>query len=344
MPAAPGAGPPRHYGDAAAEALHARATVGLADLSASVLLRATGADRVSYLHRMVSCEVRGLAPGEGRRGLFLTAKGRVVADFDLVVLPERVEMRAAAAARPALFEGLRRFVVADDVAFEDRSGPAGLLVLVGPGADEAAARVLGGHLPEVPDGGGADAHAPCGPVTAFRGKRAGLPAWDLLADAAVLPALFDAALAAVRALGGGPLGADALDALRIEAGLPALGADFGEDTLPQEAGLDAAVSFTKGCFLGQEPVARLHNLGHTNRGVVRLRLAEGAPAPSRGDEVLAAGKPCGTVTSAALSPSFGRAVALAMLRNEHAAPGTKVAVRGAAGEFPGEVTAPPFVG
>ena len=114
----------------------------MADLSTSVLLRVTGADRVSFLHRLLSCDVQGLAPGGVVRGLLLTAKGKVVADFLLALLPDRVEMIAEAAARPALRDGLARFVIADDVALEDRSGTVGLVSLLGPRAGAAAGRIL----------------------------------------------------------------------------------------------------------------------------------------------------------------------------------------------------------
>ncbi len=333
---------PAAYGDPAAEALRARAAVGLADLSAAVLLRVTGADRVSFLHRIVSCDVKGLRPGEGAHGLLLTPKGKVVAEFRLAVLADRVEVHAPAAARPALERGLARLVVTDDVVLEDRAGRAGLLSLLGPRAEAAAARLLGAPPPALPEGGAADLDLEGLPATLFRRRRVGLPALDLLADAANLPAIFDAALAAARAEGGGPLGLDALDLLRVEAGVPALGAESGEDTLPQEAGLEDAVSFTKGCFLGQEPVGRLRTRGHTNRGLAGLRLPSGAAVPARGDEVRAGAAPAGTVTSAVLSPSLGVPVALALLRHEHAAPGTRLAVVSSGRTQEGEVVALPF--
>jgi folate-binding protein YgfZ len=200
--------------------------------------------------------------------------------------------------------------------------------------------VIGAALPSTPDPGAAEVRAAGAPAVLLRGRRAGLPSIEFLADASALPALLAAAGEAARAEGGGPIGADALEVLRIEAGVPRLGAEFGPETLPQEAGLEALVSFTKGCFLGQEPVARLQTQGHTNRGLAGL-LPETLPAP--GDAVLAGGKEVGAVTSAAASPSLGRPVALALLRHAASAPGTALEVRGAAGPIRAAVTSLPFV-
>lgn len=322
------------------ESSRARSAVGVAAIAGVVPLRVTGADRIAFLHRMVTCDVKALAPGGAATGLFLTAKGRVVSEFLLAVLPDRVEMLAPAAARPGLRDGLARFVVADDALLEDRGGAAGLIALVGPRAAAAAARLLGGPLPAIPDPGAAEVRAAGGPALLLRCRRAGLPSVELLADAAALPALLAAVGEAARSEGGGPVGESELEVLRIENGVPRLGAEFGAETLPQEAGLESSVSFTKGCFLGQEPVARLQTQGHTNRGLAGL-LPESLPAP--GDAVLAAGKEIGRVTSAVASPTLGRPIALALLRHEASAPGTAVEVRGAAGSILAAVTSLPFV-
>jgi folate-binding protein YgfZ len=125
--------------------------------------------------------------------------------------------------------------------------------------------------------------------------------------------------------------------------VPRLGAEFGAETLPQEAGLEGLVSFTKGCFLGQEPVARLRTRGHTNRGLAGVVLGAGAGAPAAGDALLWEGKEVGAVTSACVSPALGRAVALCLLRHEAAAAGTRLDLRSGAGVLSCEVVPLPFV-
>lgn len=321
------------------EALRARRAVGVADLPGAVLLRAAGPDRVSFLHRILTCDVQGLAPGGTARGLLLTVKGKVVADLLLAVLPDRVEMVADPGARPALLAGLAKFSVVDDVRFEDRGDAAGLLSLVGARAGEAAAALL-----EEPGAGEAGAASVGGrPVLFLRGTRAGLPSVDIVAESGDLAAVREAALRAAASVGGGALSREDLDVLRVENGVPRLGAEAGEETLPQEAGLTDRVSFTKGCFLGQEPVARLQNRGHTNRGLAGVVLEEGAPVPAAGDPLLDGEREVGAVTSAVLSPSLGRPVALALLRNEVAAPGTPLRLRSGGAVLSCSVVPLPFV-
>ncbi len=334
---------PAHFGDPSAEALRAARACAVSDLSSSVLLRVTGADRVSYLHRILSCDVAGLPSGGGTAGLLLTPKGKVVAGFRLSLLPDRVEMVAPAAARPALVDGLSRFAIADEVAFEDRAGRAGLLGVTGPLADAVVARVLGGPVPPLVVDGGADVEAAGAPATLFRRVRGSLPGWDLRWEAADLGGGWDGLLAAAEAAGGGPAGRAALEMLRVEAGEPRLGVEVGADTLPQEAGVADHVSFTKGCFLGQEPVARLQNRGHTNRGLAGLDLGD-APPPSPGAPVLDGDREVGVLGSAVRSPRLGRTLALALLRHESAAPGTplRVGLPGGA-SVPAVAAALPFV-
>ena len=328
------------------ETAAARAAVGVAEPPAPVLLRAAGADGVSFLHRLLSCDVRSLAPGAGTEGLLLTAKGKVTASFSLFLLPGRVELIAPAEARPGLLAGLSRFVIADDVSLEDRHGAALLLSLVGPRGGGAGGGGGGGPRPPPPAPGapaGTAAAAGGIAVTAFRHRRAGFPAVDLVAAADHLPALRAAALEAAAALGGGPLSPEGLEVLRVENGVPRLGAEFGEETLPQEAGLSHFVSFTKGCFLGQEPVARLQNRGHTNRGLAGVLLEAGAPVVAAGGLLLHEGKEVGVVTSALFSPALGRVVALALLRHEAAAAETRLELHDRGAVLSCVVTPLPFV-
>lgn len=320
-----------------------RSSVGALLLPAPVLLRVRGADRVSFLHRLLSCDLRALVPGAGTAGLLLTAKGKVTADFTLFLLPDRVEMIAAAEARPGLQAGLAKFVIADDVALEDHFGAEGAVTLVGRRAAAAAARVLGAALPDAPGPAAVEGAAAGVPVTAFRHARAGLPAVDLVAAAPALEAVRAAAEAAAAAEGGGAIAPEALEVLRIENGVPRLGAESGAETLPQEAGLDGLVSFTKGCFLGQEPVARLRTRGHTNRGLAGVVLAAGAAVPAAGDPLLLEGREVGSVTSAAFSAALRRPVALCLLRHEAAAAGTRLDLRTGGGVLSCEVAPLPFV-
>jgi folate-binding protein YgfZ len=322
----------------AEQALRARRSVGVGWIEDAAVLRVTGADRIPFLHRMLTCDVKGAAVGSALPGLLLTAKGKVLAEFLLAILPDRVEIIAPEVARDALGNGLAKFVIGDDVHFAVRMHGVQILSFVGPRAEAAIARFISGNCAEeVPP---ADRQG-----FGFRHVRAGLLALDVIVDAPAseVGSLFKPALAAAGTEGGGLLGTEALEILRVEAGEPALGAEATEETLPQECGMTDRVSFTKGCFVGQEPVARLQNRGHTNRGLAGLLFDVGAPLPSRGDAVLAGEKEVGTVTSAVESASLSRPIALAILRHESAAPGTILAVRSAGGTLRAEAAALPFV-
>jgi folate-binding protein YgfZ len=140
-----------------------------------------------------------------------------------------------------------------------------------------------------------------------------------------LAAVADKLIAAARAVGGCACGWDALETARIEAGVPRFGADLDETTLPPEAGLDVtAVSYNKGCYIGQEVLNRIHTIGHVNRKLVGLRLSAGTSAlPRRGDKLLRDGKEIGVITSAVCSPVFAH-IALGFVRREYAETGTEV--------------------
>ena len=154
---------------------------------------------------------------------------------------------------------------------------------------------------------------------------------DLFVPTAALGAVFDKLLAAARSLGGRAAGWDALETARIAAAIPRFGADMDETTLPPEAGLEArAISYSKGCYIGQEVIARIRTYGQAARTLRPLRLPpEAAAAP--GEKLLAEGKEVGQLTS------VGPGLALGYVRKEHHAPGTRLTVRGAAGEWSAEV-------
>jgi hypothetical protein len=285
-----------------AEALHAaRTTWAVGPVEAPAVLRATGKDAKDYLHRVTTQDVNGLPPGASAYGAVLNAKGHLLADAHLLVEEDGVllvmDPRAAAEARPHL----ERFVIMDDVTFEDLSASLRRLPVLGPGA---AAR-LGAR-------GGARRIA--------NGRR-GAPAQDLLLP----PAEAEALRAALVAEGAATLDEGALEALRILGGFARYGADMDPSRLPMEAGLTrAAISFTKGCYTGQEVVLRATARGHLQRGLVQLALPPGA---GPGTPLAAGGQEVGTVTSVAETPE-GR-VGLGYLRRAHWREGERVQAGGA---------------
>ncbi len=292
------------------------APAGRRDAAARGALRVTGSDRVRFLDGMLTNDVASLSPGESCYALLLERKGHILFDLFAIALEEEILLDTAAGGAE-LRAALSKFVIADDVEIEDRSALWGALAVEGPGAGAVLER-LGAPRPalgrvEAVTRGGASVYWWGGGELTPEGFRALGPRTALsgLLDAASLPELTDAQA----------------ETIRIEAFVPALGADFGERSFPQEARLhEAAVSTTKGCFLGQEIVTRIHSRGAVQRLLVQLRAEQPMAV---GAEIEAEGRRVGVITSAARLPDGG-GVALGSVRAARAEVGTELRVAGVA--------------
>ncbi len=283
-------------------------------------LDVTGPKRQDFLHAMLSNEVNGLRPGEGRRAASMSARGslqavlRVLVDASVVVLEtetDRLEL---------VLRTLEHHKVGAPVRFA--RGEAAVLALIGPRAPETARAAGAAALPE-----GNEAHqkSELGRTAVRIVKASDLPGGGYVLH--VPQGAADAVRSSLRAAGAEPIGREALDALRVEAFCPWYGQDIGEDNLLHETGLLGALhSATKGCYVGQEVIARLEGRGgNVNKALRGLRLS--APAAA-GDPVTAAGKEAGWVTTAAVSPRLGP-IALGYVHRNQFAAGTAVEVAGA---------------
>ncbi|KAA0252152.1 MAG: aminomethyl transferase family protein [Acidobacteria bacterium] len=317
-----------------------RQGAALFDLSGRVTLFLEGAEAAGFLQGLVTNDVLRLGPGEGCDALFLTPKGKLRATATVLRLPQGLLLDTPPELRSRLPEILRDYLpFHPGVRLSDETGATVVLHLAGPRAGDVAAAAGAPDLPRSP-AGHAEAALGGDAVRVVRADRTGEPGWDVRCG----PTSFAAVLSRLETHGAVTLPPEALDAARVEAGLPWWGRELGEDVLPDEAGLTrTAVSYTKGCYVGQETVARLRTYGHVNRRLVGLLLDSGASA-APGDEVRAPEGRVGSVTSATLSARLGRSVALAYVRREHAGPGTRLAVAGAAGESPATVTPFPIAG
>ena len=321
------------------QAQHCRGAAGLFRPVARGLIVVEGGDRVRWLNGMLTNDVARLAPGRERSGcyaLLLTRIGRIVADLHVIARDDAFWLDCAAAAVAPVLTTLAKFVIADDVRLSDVSASWERLALEGPASQTILAAAAGEPPRLAPDA--ADAFE-------IAGARLIAAAWGVSGEEALqllVPAGAGAAVAAALLRAGAGAGlleadADALEVLRVEAGTPAFGSELGESVLPAEAGLERAVSTTKGCYTGQEVVARMATRGEASHALVGLALADGAlPAP--GAALLAQGVRTGELTSAVRSASAG-AIALGYVRRAHAAPGTSLAIDGSAAR----VAALPFV-
>lgn len=307
----------------------AREGAALADLSDRGVLEVSGPLRQKFLHNILSNDILNRQPGEGSLAAIMSAKGHLIALMRALVTEQAVLLEMNADRLKAVEEALLFYKVGAPVRFGAK--PVTILGVVGPEARKALTGA-GFDLPDL---------APESHVTGaiggrgVRAARAGdLPGLGFVIHAAAEdgPSVWEA----LAASGVRPIGRKALDALRVEAGRPWYGPDVTEDTLLHETGLLGEYhSFTKGCYVGQEIVARLEGRGgHVNKMIRGLKL--GAPAQA-GTPVLAEAKEVGWVTTAAGSPRLGP-IALAYVHRSHFAPGTTVEVAGA----PATVVAVPF--
>jgi folate-binding protein YgfZ len=277
----------------------ARGAFAVGPVEARGILRAGGADRQGYLHRMCTQDLAGLRPGQSAYGAFLTAKGHLLGEGTVLVRPDEVLLDLAPAALAATRAHLEKFVIMDDVVFEDLSAALAALPVLGP-EGVAIARERDGPQAE--------------------NRRRGAPAVDLYLP----PAEADAARRELVSRGAVPLQAGDLEALRIEAGLARFGADMDGERLPMEAGLTRdAIHFGKGCYIGQEVVLRATVRGHIQKGLVQLVLP---PAAGPGARLLAGGQEVGWVTSVA-ETSQGR-LGLGYLRRAYWKEGERLGTAG----------------
>jgi folate-binding protein YgfZ len=303
--------------------LAARARAGALLLPDLATVEVAGPDRVRFLDGMVSSAVAALEPGMGQLAVKPSHRGRVEAVVRVRALHAALHLDVDAAVAGALAATLERFVIMDDCAVRDVSAAREVVRVLGP----AARSVLGAAgFPAPPADLPPYWSVRADGVVAVRDDRLGLPGVDLLVPAGQ----GEAALARVLAAGATPLGADDLEVLRVEAGVPRAGRELDDDTLPMEARLEAALDSRKGCYVGQEVIARATNLGGVKHILVGLAL-DGEPGALVGASLWPAGgeRETGTITSAVRSPALGgRVVGLAFVRRLHEAPGTALEVRG----------------
>jgi folate-binding protein YgfZ len=306
---------------------------GLLDRSQRGKLALTGAGAAEFLNGQVTNEIEKLADGEGCYAAFLTHKGKMLGDLRVLRTSAELLLDTERAALQALFDMIRRFKVGYDVELHKRTLECALLSLIGPKAREIATEATGAGAPP-----SATEHAHTAASIAGHQVRLISTAHPQGIDVLCAADARETVGAALIAAGATSVGEAAAEALRVEQGVPRYGIDLDETVIPQEAGLnERAVSFTKGCYVGQETVARLHYRGKPNRILRGLLLSEPA---ATGDEVHLGERLAGRLGSVALSPALGP-IALALLRRE-ADPGASVTI--GAREIEAQVVALPFAG
>jgi folate-binding protein YgfZ len=333
------------YGDTTAEHSALRTSAGVLDFSFRGRLVLTGADRVRFLHGQATNDVKGLRTGEGCYAALTTAKGRMQSDLYIYALQDELLLDFEPGLTATVSQRLEKYIVADDVQVVEVAPHYGLLSIQGPKA-EPVVRGLGlaSDLPVKSLGFVKIAEATLGEIYLVNQPRLGSIGFDLFIPSAALAAVADRVLAAAKAVGGQACGWQAFELARIEAGIPRFGLDMDETNFPQECGVEArAVSYNKGCYIGQEVLNRIHTMGHVNKALCGLRLADDLKSlPAKGEKLFAAGKEVGQVTSAVRSPTLNANLALALVRNEANQIGGELILATAENPSPARIMRLPF--
>jgi len=351
-----------HYGDPDGEYGALRQTAGVLDLSFRGRLCLTGADRQRFLNGQVTNNVKDLAAGQGCYAALVNHKGKIQGDLNIHALANELLLDFEPGQMETVMARLEKYIIADDVQLVNVAPHYGLLSVQGPKAAAVMADCGLGVIPpasefksvtvnhatlgevgliNLPRTGGT---AVCSPgfslsealgqpkgrttSTAARGEIQGAFGFDLFVPVASLGKAWSQLLGSASRVGGRACGWQAMEIARIEAGLPRFGVDMDETNLAPEAGIERrAISYNKGCYTGQEVVARIRTYGQVAKSLKHLRLDTAEVLPKKGDKVLKGEKEIGYVTSAVYSPALKSNLALAYIRREHSRAGTELIVR-----------------
>ncbi|HWV38780.1 MAG TPA: aminomethyl transferase family protein [Vulgatibacter sp.] len=301
--------------------------VGVADRSHRAIFRVVGPEARLFLHGLVTNDVKGVPAGKGNYTAIVNARGKMLGDGRLLVMgDEDLLLDLEPEAREQSLAHLDQHLISEDCTLSDATGEWLVVGAYGPRARDAVERALGVSLPAlglhdnalVPlDGGGA---------LAVGAAPAGIEGVEVILDPSSGEGFFAALAAAAREQGGLAVGEDALDAARIHRVVPRYGAEMTEATIPLEANLDRAISYTKGCYVGQEVIAKATYRGRVRRKLGQLRVS---PGVRPGAELLDGDRVVGTIASVLdPDPAGGPALALAYVRQDRLATGAKLAVAG----------------
>ncbi len=319
---------PSDFGDWRAEYRFARESVALLDKNYRAYLSFAGPDRVRYLNAILTNDIKALKIGEGIVSLFLNPQGRIQAEIETYAEPDKLFCVSFAMIREKLIPALDHYIIMDDVTLTDETR-YGTLALEGPRAATIAKELANIDLEALPELGGRESKIASIPCRIVKRSPGGAPSAEFVCEQSHLSALWNLLLETVKANRGGPVGYTALNALRLETGSPWFGYDFGEKQIPHEAGLEKShISYTKGCYTGQEIVERVRSRGQVNRVRALFKLSSSG-LPTAETAIQFEGKEVGYVTRAAESPAFQSVIAMGYVRREQSVPGTEVQIAGA---------------
>jgi glycine cleavage system T protein len=330
---------PAAYGDELFEyAVVREAGAGVTDLSRG-RFQVSGSEAVQFLNGLITNDMKTLAENQWMTAAFPNVQGRLRGYVRVARIRDGFLIDTEAATHETVLNTIQRFTLAGDFHLTDLTSQTTLLSLQGKQATEILGAVLGETPLELPTHGVAEIEWQQKSLTVLRATHTAEDGFDILVSADQATSLWDSFVDA----GARPVGHEALDRLRIEAGVPRYGIDMDESNVVTETGLDEAVSYTKGCYIGQEIIARIKYRGHVAKKLVGLsfqrpiKIDEDARIKSADD------KEIGRITSHTLSPHLGCTIALGYVKYDYVAPGTEVRVTSSQGDLQAKVAQLPFV-
>ena len=308
----------------------ARDAVAIFDTNWHAIVELTGPDRVRYLNAIVSNDVKSLGEGRGTLALLLNPQGHILAELEIYALQDKLLVLSDASVRERTVATLDKFIIMDDVTLSDVTERFGSLAIEGPRAGTVIAEACGLSLEGFSEHAVAEVEIDGVACHLIRHSHFGFPSAEIIAPREHLGLLWKNLRASVLTQHGAAIGMRALNALRLEAGIPRFPDDFNDTVIPHEAALETThISFSKGCYTGQEIVERVRSRGQVNRRRVQLRFSTAEPlAPltrlfaANADEKSADAKEVGIVTSSAFSPAANAAIGMAYVRREQNSPGS----------------------
>ncbi len=308
----------------------AREAVAIFDTNWHTIVELSGPDRVRYLNAIVSNDVKTLGEGRGTLALLLNPQGHILAELEIYALQEKLRVLSHASVRERTVATLDKFIIMDDVTLSDVTEQFGSFAIEGPRAGTVIAEACGLAPEGFSEHAIAEVQIDGVACHLIRHSHFGLPGAEIIAPRERLAPLWKNLRASVLAQHGAATGMRALNTLRLEAGIPWFPDDFNDTVIPQEAALEAThISFSKGCYTGQEIVERVRSRGQVNRRRVQLKFSTAEPAAvltrlyaASAEDKTAEPKEVGIVTSSAFSPAAKAAIGMAYVRREHNSPGS----------------------
>lgn len=316
-----------HYGDWRKEYAIASDRVGLLDRSWRGMIALTGKDRATWLHNLVTNEIRNLRPGDGNYAFAVNVQGRVLFDLTALVLEDCIWLDIDRRVCERVLAHFRKYAIMEDVTLADRSDDFIRPAVFGPKLKDLAASVVPANAMAMAQYQHVSVEIAGVRCRAIRHDFAGLPGIEYVAPEDGAAAVWRALAAAVGTAGGGAVGLIAARALRMEAGIPALGREIDEDVVaPETMQAERGISYHKGCYLGQEIIERMRSRGALSKRLVGL-LIDSPPPAEVPATLLADGAEAGRLMSACESPALGSTLGLAYVKAAHAAVGTSLTIQ-----------------